>query len=185
MYSIAQNSYNYDNSSYYDDSFNNESWDTHRPGPLPEPLPELQPDRFIARDPDIICDDFKRVEVEGFRGHPNFHVDCQGYDIDGSELFTDVLKNCVHYTDNFGDLREWMEMRMEYYNETIYIEPIMTEVTLHDFAHCSQCNWCKMKSVTTDTISILEEPFATYIESSKAKCILNFSGTDRFWSVDP
>ena len=36
-----------------------------------------------------------------------------------------------------------------------------------------------------NTISILEEPFATYIESSKAKFILNFSGTDRFWSVDP
>ena len=45
-------------------------------------------------------------------------------------------------------------------------------VSYQHFAHCPTLNLCETKSMTTDTISILEDSFVTYIESSKAKSFL-------------
>ena len=45
-------------------------------------------------------------------------------------------------------------------------------ISYQHFAHCPALNPCETKSVTTDTISILEDSFVTYIESSKAKSFL-------------
>ena len=45
-------------------------------------------------------------------------------------------------------------------------------ISFQHFAHCPALNPCETKSVTTDTISILEDSFVTYIESSKAKSFL-------------
>ena len=45
-------------------------------------------------------------------------------------------------------------------------------ISYQHFAHCPALNLCETKSMTTDTISILEDSFVTYIESSKAKSFL-------------
>ena len=74
LYSIAQNLYNYEDSFNYDLSDSSENY--------------------------IICDDFKRVELKGL--YQTFHVDCQGYDIDGSDIFTADLKRCAPFSDNLG-----------------------------------------------------------------------------------
>ena len=141
MYSIAQNPYNYhdsyNESYYYDDiarnydlsdSSGNDTLTTYED----RPEPADRPDWFIDIDPDIICDDFKRVELEGT--YQTFHVDCQGYDIDGSEIFPQLQwSNCWRYSDESAV--------MEYYNETIQ-EYVLT-ASINNFTHCSKCNWCK------------------------------------------
>ena len=48
-------------------------------------------------------------------------------------------------------------------------------ISIQHFAHCPALNSCETKSVTTDAISILEDSFITYIESSKAKSFLGKS----------
>ena len=45
-------------------------------------------------------------------------------------------------------------------------------ISYQHFAHCPALNLCEPKSMTTDAISILEDSFVTYIESSKAKSFL-------------
>ena len=111
LYSIAQNLYN------YEDSFNYDSWD--------------------SSGNDNICDDFKRVELKGT--YQTFHVDCQGYDIDGSEIFPLLQwSNCGRYYNGYYNGEPLL---MEYYNETIQ-EYVLT-ASKYNFAHCSHCNWCK------------------------------------------
>ena len=41
--------------------------------------------------------------------------------------------------------------------------------TCHAFSHCSQCHSCKKKIITTNTVSIVEDAFGAYIQSSKAR----------------
>ena len=42
-------------------------------------------------------------------------------------------------------------------------------ISTQHFAHCPAMNYCEAKSVTKDTVSILEDSYATYIESPKAE----------------
>ena len=49
-------------------------------------------------------------------------------------------------------------------------------ISIQHFTHCLAFNRCEPKSVTSDAISILEDSFVSYIESSKAtsfQCIIS------------
>ena len=52
----------------------------------------------------------------------------------------------------------------------------LCSISIQHFTHCLAFNRCEPKSVTSDAISILEDSFVSYIESSKAtsfQCIIS------------
>ena len=52
-------------------------------------------------------------------------------------------------------------------------------ISIQHFAHCPALKICETKNISKNAISILEESFITYIESSKAK---SFQGNFHFYA---
>ena len=107
-----------------------------------------------------VCDDTKRVafEMQG-QTFKIFHVDCQGYDIDGTLIFEELQDTDLKPSPNqypMWSYKDDQNTRAEIW------------ATCNDFYHCPRCHMCARKTITTNTVSIVEDAFGTYIQSPKA-----------------
>ena len=95
---------------------------------------------------DIICDDSKRVTIEGTNS--TYHVDCGGFDMDGTLILFD-LDDCEwrDFTDDTNLTPSWeLKYRLN--------DDLVTAVTCSDFFHCSFCNKCTPFNFSSVWVSI-------------------------------
>ena len=97
-----------------------------------------------------ICDDSKRVPVKG--NNRTYHVDCDGYDINGTLILTGI-DYC--YLDE-SDPRAYRQMFLypSYQFRYDLNDDLLTTVACIDFFHCSYCNKCKPFNFSSVMVSI-------------------------------
>ena len=96
--------------------------------------------------PEIICDDFKRAVLHGDGMHQTFYVDCQGLDIDGTEIFPSLRERVQYFPLKYYDGKPS--------NPQLPINPQpLVEASELDFGHCSQVGICKPYIYANQTVS--------------------------------
>ena len=140
-------------------------------------------EKFACSIAQEICDDTKRALFESQQ--QTFSVDCQGFDLDGTLIFPELQDARVaeYYEFQYSD---------DSYQSSDYQRPYLDRLSLpawgypdypnaniwatcqYDFAHCSKCHRCKKTTITTQTVSVVEDAFAAYIQSSKARIISQY-----------
>ena len=91
-------------------------------------------------------------------------------------MYTHMYRKCdqvLTYDCFLDDSLTWPQFEWQF-DDGGFIRRAITHcsISFQHFAHCPALNLCEPKSMTTDAISILEDSFVTYIESSKAKSFL-------------
>lgn len=111
---------------------------------------------------DIICDDSKRVTIEGTNS--TYHVDCDGFDMDGA-LILIGLDDCEwrNYTDDTNLTPSWGL-------KNLLNDDLVTAVTCSDFFHCSRCFKCRPFNLTSVRVSVeFSFHFFIYFEYSATR----------------
>ena len=115
-----------------------------------------------------VCDDTKRkvFHTQPLSQEPSqtFYVDCHGYDTEGALIFEGLQDIDSRSQDE--NTRFYPTSRYTY--DDPWTPQILHAADCYDFVHCPQCNMCERKIITTNTVSIVEDAFGTYIESPKA-----------------
>ena len=73
-----------------------------------------------------------------WRQGQTYHVDCQGYDIDGTLIFPE-LNDC------------WGNIELQYYEGDNQMPTLIAST--HEFNHCSQCQTCKPFEISEYMVS--------------------------------
>ena len=87
---------------------------------------------------DIICDDSKRVTLKG--NNRTYHVDCEGYDLDGTLIISELPKFGMSDATNF--------------RYQLNDEIDLVTAPWSDFFHCSQCYICKPFNFSSVKVSM-------------------------------
>ena len=120
---------------------------------------------FVGVDYDEfpICDNFKRVPLKG--NNRTYHVDCNGYDINGTLIITGLDDCGIVYTDDPTDSYHsnlyWSyPLRYDLNDDLVsdlslpILSEVVTAVDCSDFYHCSYYNKCTPFNSSSVWVSI-------------------------------